>query len=687
MASAFPFVRFINLSNGADALLGFALPFLPDMLTSRWLSSPNAHKRLEEALQLQVHLINAFWNMGITAWDLRFVGTDELPGVTIGLICRIRRPAKVDPRQFQNYCLDLAKQAQQLFADYGYELSPLTDEISLTRYLTPFQFQAVGEVRKAEKLLAFEDAYTEYEVYVPYPWSWSIQNRLRLFEALLYRQSNCLVSINLEPTQLSQQEQSHLNHATSTQMRDRLYNSGPNGQIVYNIYADYARHLHQPYLLRIGLAAATSQSLLHIGRIFLDELHSSQLAGSSPILQYPQNQQEWQWACSSLSHASGIPWGENRGMDLPGTARLRYLVDDRMASMAFRLPVARDGDLPGVPIRSLAPTTGKSPAAGTMKHSFNVASTIPYTQPMPSTPVTSQGSTARPEKVPSGALDMQKPEDLVGQTLGNCQIEALLGQGGFGAVYRARQPHLDRLVAIKVVLAAISNTDAQKRHELDLRFEREAQAVARLDHPHILALYEYQSQPLPYLVMPYVAGGSLADEMKSSGNRPLQVNGVAVILNQVASALDSAHRHQLIHRDIKPHNLLRHQDGRILLSDFGIVQFEDDEHTALTTSKQHSPYTPFYASPEQHQWLKVDYRTDIYSLGIVIYQLLCGQCPFKVPFEHVYSPPPAMQSFGVQVPPGIEAVVARTLAKQPEQRYQSAGEMAAEFQRAVKQYY
>src|SRR5436309_11951296 len=147
------------------------------------------------------------------------------------------------------------------------------------------------------------------------------------------------------------------------------------------------------------------------------------------------------------------------------------------------------------------------------------------------------------------STSLARSGDLVGQTLGNCQIEALLGQGGFGAVYRARQPHLDRLVAIKVVLAAISNTDAQKRHELELRFEREAQAVARLDHPHILALYEYQSQPLPYLVMPYVAGGSLADEMKSSGHRPLPVNGVAIILNQVASALDSAHQHPLIHRD------------------------------------------------------------------------------------------------------------------------------------------
>ncbi len=684
MTRAFPFVRFINLSNGTepDALLGFALPFLPDMLTSHWLSSPNAHKRLEEALQLQVHLISALWNMGITAWDLRFVGTDELPGVAIGLICRIRRPAKLDLRQFQNYCLDLAQKAQQLFADYGYELLPLADETSLTRYLTPFQFQAVGEVRKAENLLTFENAYTEYEVYVTYPWPWSIQNRLRLFEALLHRQSNCLVSINLEPTQLSQQEQMHLSRATSMQLKNMLLSSGPHGQAVYNIYADYAGRLRQPYLLRIGLAAATSQALLHIGRIFLDELHTSQLAASSPILQYPQNQQEWQWACSSLSHAVCIPWGANLGMDLAGRARLRYLVDDRMASMAFRLPVAHDGDLPGIPIRSLVPTTGKSPGAGTTQHGFYAASTLPYTQTTPPTPVTSHKPAPTPETAPPGAF-MQRPEDLVGKSLGSCQIEALLGQGGFGAVYRARQAHLDRFVAVKVVLATISNIDAQKRRNMELRFEREAQAVARLDHPHILALYEYQSQPLPYIVMPYVAGGSLADEMKSSSYRPLPINGVAIILDQVASALDAAHQQQLVHRDIKPHNLLRHQDGRILLSDFGIVQFEDDEHTALTSNKHYGPYTPSYASPEQHQWLRVDYRTDIYSLGIVIYELLCGQRPFKVPFEHVQSPPPAMHTFGVQVSPAIEAVVVKALAKQPEQRYQSAGEMAAEFQRAA----
>jgi serine/threonine-protein kinase len=219
---------------------------------------------------------------------------------------------------------------------------------------------------------------------------------------------------------------------------------------------------------------------------------------------------------------------------------------------------------------------------------------------------------------------------------------------------------------------------------MELRFDREAQAIARLDHPHILALYEYQNQALPYLIMPYVAGGSLADEMEASHFRPLPVDGVATILNQVASALDHAHQHQLVHRDIKPHNLLRHSDGRLLLSDFGIVQFEDDEHTALTAKKQQSPYTPAYASPEQHQELKVDYRSDIFSLGLVIYELLCGHRPFTVPYQYVHTPPPAMHTFGVQIPPAVEAAVVKALAKQPEQRYRSAGEMAAEFQRAAK---
>src|SRR6266567_841683 len=705
MTNVTPFIRYVNLSHKTepDALVGFALPYLPDMLTSRWLSSVDPQQRLVEALHLQTRLISNFWHMHGTAWDLRFVATDDIPGIAIGLLCRIHHFPHNDKRRFQHHCLSIAQQTAQLFADYGYELSPLGDERSLSRYLTPFPFQAVGEIRKTEELPSFADAYTVYEVYVPYPWQWSVQTRLRLCEALLYRQSNCLISVNLEPTHLTQQEHQHLKRATSSRLQDLLHNTtGSNGPEAYQVYMDYTHTLQQPYLLRISIAAATSQTLTHIGRIFTDELHTHQSThkGSRvPTLCYPQNQQEWQWACSSIANTTCIPWGENLGMELPGTARLRYLVDEKMASMAFRLPVAKDSDIPGIPVRSLTPLVGTSPTSGTATRR---STTSPAMSTTPATPTTvSQinsnfaGTTStqlasfnRPtpatDKPASHSFTIQRPEDLIGKTLGNCQIEALLGQGGFGAVYRARQNHLNRIVAIKVILAPPASDDYQKQRTLQLRFEREAQAVARLDHPHILTLYEYQTTPFPYMVMPYMAGGSLADELKASGQRPLPLTGVATILQQVAPALDTAHRHHLVHRDIKPHNLLRHADGRILLSDFGIVQFEDEDYTALTANTKPSPYTPSYASPEQHQWYPVDYHTDIYSLGIVIYELLCGHRPFSQPYQHVSSPLPPLQSFSVQVPSAVDAVLAKALAKQPDQRYSSAGEMAADFQAACR---
>lgn len=697
MASTFPFVRFISQPGSAepDALLGFSLPFLPDMLTSRWLTGSNTQERLQEALRLQVRLINAFWSSGITAWDLRFVGTDELPGMAIGLLCRLQHSPQIPSAQFRGYCLNCARYAQQLFASFGYELVPLEDEESLTRYLAPFSFQAVVEVRRYEELLAFVDAYNEYEVYVTYPWHWAIQNRLRLFEALLFRQSNCLVSFYLEPTQLSLQEQSHLNHATSLQIRNLLLSSGsPQGQMIYKTYMDYARNLRQPYLLRIGIAASTQRTVEHIGHILQDELNTPQVLdpvgqaildefggshapGTGPILEYPQNREEWQKACHSLLNLQWLPWGRNRGMDLPGTARLRYLVDDLRASMAFRLPVVSDGDIPGVPIRSLMPTL---PGPGTITDTNH--SSAP-TEPATSTLFAAFALTKSPAVLRTELANIRSPEDLIGKTLGTCQLEALLGQGGFGAVYRAKQPHLDRHVAVKVILAAISNIEPYKLRKMVLRFDREALAIARLDHAHILSLYEYQTEPIPYLVMPYMARGSLADEMKSSGRRPLPVKGVATILDQVASALDHAHQHQLVHRDVKPDNLLRHDDGRTMLSDFGIVQFEDDDLTVLTSDQQSSPHTPAYASPEQHLGRKVDYRSDIYSLGIIIYELLSGERPFKLAYEHAYSPIPPMHTSGVKVHPALEAVVARALAKQPEHRYQSTGEMAAEFQKAL----
>lgn len=695
MAHALPFVRFITLPERTepDALFGFSLPFLPDMLTSHWFTGVNEQERLHEALRLQVRLIQALWtgDSTVPTWDLRFVGTDDFVGVAIGLLCRLRRPPRIRTTQFRDFCLAYARHVQQVFADAGYELLPLSDERALSRYLTPFHFQNVAEIRRYEHVLLIESTYSEYEAYVTYPWHWAVQNRLRLFDTLIQRQSNCLVSVYLEPTQLTVQEQSHLNHATSRQMRDLLSDSGPKGEKVYNIYKDLAHSLHQPYLLRIGLAATTLQTLHQVGRMFLDELNAAQpleqaqrvfldetntsLSGTGPILLFPQNVHEWQWACRSLANLECIPWGHNISMALPGSARLRSMVDARMASMAFRLPVTRLGDTPGVPVRSFAPSGGASPPGAPMPDQTVSTSTLAPTANAPTI-----------RKAPPGTGEwssIQKPEELIGRSLGSCQIEALLGRGGFGAVYRARQPHLGRQVAIKVVLAAIFDSASSERQKSTLRFAHEAQAVARLDHPHILALYEYQSNPFPYIVMPYMAHGSLGDEMQSSGRRPLPAHGVATILSQVASALDHAHQHHLVHRDVKPDNLLRHSDGRVLVSDFGIVQFDDNELTALTVKAEGSPLSPRYASPEQHQGNKVDYRSDIYSLGIVIYELLCGHRPFSQPHQHVYAPPPAMHSFGIQISPAIEAVVITALAKQPEQRHQSAGAFANEFQSAL----
>lgn len=657
-----------------EAIFGFTLPFLPEVNTSPWLSGTTPRERLEESLYLQMRLVDAFWSSGITALDLRFIGSETLSGIGIGLLCRLRRPAHIPPASFRHHCLAAARHIQQLFADTGFELVPLADEASLTRYLSPFRLQAAGEIRKKEEILVIQDTYVENEVYATYPWQWSVQNRVRLFGALLRRRGNCLISVYLEPTRLSTQEQSHLSHATSSRVRNLLRSAGSQGEAIYRLYASYEQKLRQPYLARITLAGTNVQVVEHIGRVFLDELSAAQHPGLQPVLLFPQNQQEWQAACQSIWQASWFPWGIDRGQDLPGTARLRYLVDAEMASMAFRIPVVTGADVSGVPVRTLAPSMSNSPVT-------------PHTTFAP--PPASQRPTAhiQPETTSLDFASIRRLEDLVGRALGACQIEALLGKGGFGAVYRARQSGLERIVAVKIILPVSMPVDAeeeQRWRNMLLRFDREARALARLDHPHILALYEYQQSPLPYLVMPYMAGGSLADELQASGHQPLPLPGVVAILSQVASALDHAHQQGLVHRDLKPQNLLRHADGRVMLSDFGIVQFEDTQLTALTVGKR-SPYTQSYASPEQHQELPVDHRTDIYSLGVTIFELLCGRRPYTTPYEHVYAPPPALHTFGVEIPPALETVVHKALAKRPEDRYQSAGAFATAFREALPQ--
>lgn len=676
-----------------DALFGFSVPFLPDVFSSPWFTGSNRRERLYEVLRAQMGLLQALWRSGTPApiWDLRFVGSDEAAGVAIALLCRLQRPVHLHKAQFHNFCLAYCSELQQLFANVGYEVVPLSDERSLARYVIPFHFAAVAEVRRNEELCVFESTYVAYEAYVPYPWSWTLQNRLRLFETLVKRQSNCLVSIYLEPTRLTEQEHWHLQHATSQQMREMLSQSGPAGENIYNVYKDLQQCLRQPYLLRIGIAASSQQTLYQVGNALLDELHTSQsmeqmqqenfvnridASEMRSALCFPRNSAEMQWASRNIATLECIPWGHNLGVNLPGTARLRYLVDVRMASMAFRLPVTNVNDAAGVPVRAF--TGGQSLSSGPFAHTTPV-------QASDSTTVTSMTNALTEKRTPQedSQFDPQQPRQIIGKRLGSCQIEALLGRGGFGAVYRAQQTHLGRLVAVKLILALSTDLSSPAYRKALQRFAHEAQAVARLDHPHILALYEYQASPVPYIVMPYIPNGSLRDELCASGYRPWPVHRIAVLLRQVASGLDHAHAHGLVHRDIKPDNLLRHADGRILISDFGAVQFSENELTALTVNAESSPLTPAYASPEQHLEQRIDSRSDIYSLGIVVYELLCGHRPFTQVYAHVHSVPPPFHSFGVQVSAALEAVVGKALAKKPEQRYASAGVFAEEFQVAL----
>ncbi len=283
-------------------------------------------------------------------------------------------------------------------------------------------------------------------------------------------------------------------------------------------------------------------------------------------------------------------------------------------------------------------------------------------------------------------------KELMGVTLGNCTIERIIGRGGMGAVFLAQQSRPVRTVAVKVLIPA-SGLDSEQQRTFLERFRREADTVAKLEHKNILPIYEYEEalvdrQRLAYLVMPYVRGGTLReriDEMRGEGRR-FDLNAVAGYISQVADALSYAHSFGVIHRDIKPGNLLFHQDGRLLLSDFGIVRLS--AMPSLTTVGSFLG-TAEYASPEQVSASELDPRSDIYSLGIILYELLTGNVPFSGPnpfavmSKQLNEPVPSIRNIRPDLSPAIEFVVRKALAKNPKDRYQSATEMAADLKAAI----
>jgi len=281
-------------------------------------------------------------------------------------------------------------------------------------------------------------------------------------------------------------------------------------------------------------------------------------------------------------------------------------------------------------------------------------------------------------------------QHLLGQEIGSYILEKLLGYGGSSAVFLAQSRTSDEKVAVKVFLPR-STMDKQMQKNFYARFLREAQAASELDHPNILPIYSYgEHHGLPYIVMPYMAGGTLAEYVSRHG--PLSLSQAQYYFEQISSALDYAHEHRCVHCDVKPANILLDGAGHAMLSDFGIVRLMQPEDATVQQSMKSAETlmgTPDYISPEQALGARLDGRSDVYSLGVTLFFFLIGSPPFKaensiaMALMHVHETPPALGTLRADATPQIDKVIAKALSKWPDERFQTAGEFSAAFAEAV----
>ena len=266
--------------------------------------------------------------------------------------------------------------------------------------------------------------------------------------------------------------------------------------------------------------------------------------------------------------------------------------------------------------------------------------------------------------------------------LGKYDIRSVLGRGAMGTVYEGWDPVIARRVAIKTVRLP-EDADSEEREQLN-RFQQEAQAAGRLHHPNIVGVFDYaETGELAYIVMEFAAGRTLKAMLE--GGAPPTLAEVGPLMDGLLSGLEYSHEHQVIHRDIKPANIIVTEAGALKIADFGIARIGSSTMTHAGTIMG----TPAYMSPEQFQGISIDARTDIYSAGVVLFQLLTGRRPFEgnmasIMHDVLTSAPPAPSAYAPAVPPQVDQVVARAMARKPADRFPTAGAFNQALQRALR---
>ena len=275
---------------------------------------------------------------------------------------------------------------------------------------------------------------------------------------------------------------------------------------------------------------------------------------------------------------------------------------------------------------------------------------------------------------------------------GRYEIRSLIGRGGMAQVHLGRDTRLSRLVAIKML-----RVDLARDAVFQTRFRREAQAAASLNHPNIVAVYDTGEEPVqgadgktvmvPYIIMEYVEGHTVKELL--SDQTPVPIPEAVEITEGVLAALAYSHAAGLVHRDIKPGNVMLTNSGKVKVMDFGIARAIADSQATMTSANA-VVGTALYLSPEQARGEKLDERSDVYSAGCVLFELLTGRAPFSgdtavsLAYQHVSEPPPLPSSIASDVPIELDQVTMKALAKDPAQRYSSAGDMAADLMRAAQ---